>query len=47
MREPSLPIDPVDFPGTPEWCDEQRERKERRERRELEAYEEDLYLGHA
>ena len=33
-----LPIDPVDFPGTPEWCDQQRERKER-----LEAQREYLY----
>ena len=32
MREPELPLDPVDCVGTPEWADEQHERKERRER---------------
>ena len=39
----SLPLDPEDCPGTPEYEDERREREERRSQRMIDEYEERRY----
>ena len=39
----SIPLDPEDTPGTPEYEDERREREERRSQRMIDEYEDQRY----